>query len=343
MHKTTIIFKTKLGGMTTRAALISSCTLLVGCPPLIVPNLETHGYDQIYSFPDPPRPWLTLESDGVALYQYQSCDKKGELCSRQNIAALKSATSPNWKNLLESYKISQSLQGDGVPMYRPLSAYVPGTRYRLMGSFGYYPDVIFLDPDKLENNDRNGWPVPDLRSVQIEDRNSLAQPDYIDVQLVIYDDDHRWIFINTPKLNHDTLDRPTAEFVPSKLFHFENADDPRLNQPMELFYSTPEMASRGYRVVSGKAAEWRVDAYNMKFHAEQIGIADITFPSAPLKLDTRTTSSTTVAGNATLLCHYSHTQFNLGWMDAGERGGPSEAYRKRCEPFVAQDETTSTQ
>jgi hypothetical protein len=185
--------------------------------------------------------------------------------------------------------------------------------------------------------------VPDLRSVQIEDRNSLAQPDYIDVQLVIYDDDHRWIFINTSKLNHDTLDRPTAEFVPSKLFHFENADDPRLNQPVELFYSTPEMTSRGYRVVSGKAAEWRVDAYNMKFHAEQIGIADITFPSAPLKLDTRTTSSTTVAGNATLLCHYSHTQFNLEWMDAGERGGTSEAYRKRCEPFVAQDEPTSTQ
>ncbi|WP_322066818.1 hypothetical protein [Burkholderia ubonensis] len=46
-----------------------------------------------------------------------------------------------------------------------------------------------------------------------------------------------------------------------------------------------------------------------------------------------TPAAKAVAGKPTLLCHYSHTQFNLGWMDAAQHSGPSEADRKYCEPY----------
>ena len=35
----------------------------------------------------------------------------------------------------------------------------------------------------------------------------------------------------------------------------------------------------------------------------------------PLKLDTLTLDGKTVSGQPTLRCYYSHTQFNLGWLD----------------------------
>ena len=53
----------------------------------------------------------------------------------------------------------------------------------------------------------------------------------------------------------------------------------------------------------------------------------------PLKLDTLTLDGKTVSGQPTLRCYYSHTQFNLGWLDSGPRGAPSEAYRNRCDPY----------
>ena len=56
----------------------------------------------------------------------------------------------------------------------------------------------------------------------------------------------------------------------------------------------------------------------------------------PLKLDTLTLDGKTVSGQPTLRCYYSHTQFNLGWLDSGPRGAPSEAYRNRCDPYPGQ-------
>lgn len=200
-----------------------------------------------------------------------------------------------------------------------------------MGSFDTYPEIVFLNPDNVTGKQNIDNPMQGNRSVSIEEFNNLAYPRDIDVQLVIYDDEHRWIFVHQPKFNSTRKDNPTDLFVPSKLFQFATSDDARLNQPMALYYFSP--TSRGSRVVSGKAKEWWIDKYQRKNPANQIGLADVVFPSVPLKLDALTVDSKATPGQPTLRCHYSHTQFNLGWMDAGSRGGPSEAYRKNCEPY----------
>ncbi|WP_431824967.1 hypothetical protein [Burkholderia sp. F1] len=328
------IFKSRYFQMAKWLSLAPISALLAGCPPMIVPNFETQKYNEVYSFPTDPRPWLALENDGINLYMYQQCDPPHDECYRQNLVALKSGIRPDWKNLLdEAHAVSWRVQGVNAPMRRPLSAYVPGTKYRLMGSFDSYPEVVFLNPENLADNKKTGKPARGNRYIQFEEFNNLAYPQDLNVQLVIYDDDHQWIFVNQPKFNSDRTDNPTDLFVPSKLFHFESGDDARLNQAMALYYATPKTAPIGYRVVSGKAAEWWIDKYKTKNFANQIGLADVVFPSVPLKLDTLTVDSKAVAGKPTLLCHYSHTQFNLGWMDAGQHGGPSEADRKDCEPY----------
>ncbi|WP_144029983.1 MULTISPECIES: hypothetical protein [Burkholderia] len=320
-------------------ALAPICALLAGCPPMIVPNVQTHAYNQVYHFSDDPQPWLTLENEGISLYLYQGCDDPPNACRRQNLVALKRGTPPEWKNLLDARSVSWRIQGMNVPMRRPLSAYVPGTQYRLMGSFDTYPEIVFSIPKNLTDHRNYDAAANTTRYVKIEEFNTLAYPQDLNVKLVIYDDTHQWIFIDQPKFKPDRTDNPTDLFIPSKLFRFEASDDARLNQPMALYYVSPATAPTGYRVVSGKAAESWIDKYKIKYPAHQIGLADVTFPSAPLTLDTRTVESRTVSGQPTLQCRYSSTQFNLGWMDTAQRGGPSEAERKGCEPYQGQAAT----
>ncbi|CAM3312059.1 Lipoprotein [Burkholderia ubonensis] len=300
---------------------------------MISPHFKTQRYIQVYSFPADPHPWLALENDGVSLYMYQKCDHAQEGCYRQNLVALKSGTRPDWKNLLdEALAVSVRVRFENSPMRRPLSAYVPGTKYRLMGSFDLYPEIVFLNPEILIKNTNPDGAAHGIRNIEIDDINTLAHPQNLNVKLVIYDDDHQWVFVNQPKYNSDRTDNPTDLFVPSKLFRLETGDDARLNQPMALYYSGPKMPSRGYRVVSGKAAEWWVDYYKIKHDAHQIGLADVMFPTVPVKLDTLTVDSKTVPGKPTLLCHYSYTNFYVGWLDS-PRGGPSETHRDDCEPY----------
>ncbi|MEK7912589.1 hypothetical protein AAB988_04160 [Burkholderia contaminans] len=307
--------------------------LLAGCPPMIVPHFSTRSYDKIYSFPAEPRPWLTLESEGISLYLYNSCHDRSSDCKWQNLVALKSGTKPDWKILLDARPISWRVQGTNLPMRRPISAYVPGTKYRFMGAFDNYPEIVFAIPDDLVADKRNRDPGWARRYRQIEDYNSLASPVAIDIQLVVYDDEHQWIFARQPKPDYRRKDYPTDLFVPSDLFRFSGGDDVRLHQSMALYYVSPKTAPIGYRVVSGKAAEYWVGNYNIKYRAHQISLADITFPSAPLTLDSLTVDDKSVTGKPTLLCHYSYTQFNLGWMDATPNSRPSEEDRKNCEPI----------
>ncbi|WP_420211430.1 hypothetical protein ACN8ZM_28660 [Burkholderia aenigmatica] len=307
--------------------------LLAGCPPMIVPHFSTKSYEKIYSFPAEPRPWLTLESEGISLYFYNSCHDRSSDCKWQNLVALKSGTKPDWKILLDARPISWKVQGTNLPMRRPISAYVPGTKYRFMGAFDNYPEIVFAIPDDLVADKRNRDPGWARRYSQIEDYNSLASPVAIDIQLIVYDDEHQWIFARQPKPDSRRKDYPTDLFVPSDLFRFSGGDDVRLHQSMALYYVSPKTAPIGYRVVSGKAAEYWVGDYNIKYRAHQIALADVTFPSVPLTLDALTVDDKSAAGKPTLLCHYSYTQFNLGWMDAAQNSGPSEEDRKNCEPI----------
>ncbi|WP_174918318.1 hypothetical protein [Burkholderia lata] len=307
--------------------------LLAGCPPMIVPHFSTKSYEKIYSFPAEPRPWLTLESEGISLYLYNSCHDRSSDCKWQNLVALKSGTKPDWKILLDARPISWKVQGTNLPMRRPISAYVPGTKYRFMGAFDNYPEIVFAIPDDLVADKGNRDPGWGRRYRQIEDYNSLASPVAIDIQLVVYDDEHQWIFARQPKPDSRRKDYPTDLFVPSDLFRFSGGDDVRLHQSMALYYVSPKTAPIGYRVVSGKAAEYWVGNYNIKYRSHQIALADVTFPSAPLTLDALTVDDKSVTGKPTLLCHYSYTQFNLGWMDATPNIGPSEEDRKNCEPI----------
>ena len=87
---------------------------------------------------------------------------------------------------------------------------------------------------------------------------------------------------------------------------------------MALYYTGRRQAI-GRRVVSG-TAEWQSKTRLVN----PISLADVEFPSVPLKLDTLTLDGKTVSGQPTLRCYYSHTQFNLGWLDSGPRGAPSE-------------------
>ena len=309
-------------------ALLTS-VLLAGCPPMIVPHFSTKSYEKIYSFPAEPRPWLTLENEGISLYLYNSCYDRSSDCKWQNLVALKSGTKPDWKSLLDARPISWKVQGTNLPMRRPISAYVPGTKYRFMGAFNNYPEIVFAIPDELVADKGNRDPS----YMQIEDYNSLASPVAIDIQLVVYDDEHQWIFARQPKPNYERKNYPTDLFVPSDLFRFSGGDDVRLHQSMALYYVSLKTAPTGYRVVSGKAAEYWVGKFNIKYRADQIALADVTFPSVPLTLDALTVDDKSVAGKPTLLCHYSSTQFNLGWMDAAQHREPSEEDRKNCEPI----------
>ncbi|WP_412530296.1 hypothetical protein [Burkholderia lata] len=320
-------------------ALAPIGALLAGCPPMIVPNVQTHTYDKVYRFSADPHPWLTLDNEDISLYLYQECDNPPNECRQQNLVALKSGIPPDWKSLLDARAVSWRVQGANLPMRRPLSAYVPGTQYRLMGSFDNYPEIVFSIPKNLTGHRNYDEADDNNRYVKIEEFNTLAYPQDLNVKLVIYDDTHQWIFIDQPKFKPDRSDNPTDLFIPSKLFRFEASDDARLNQPMALYYVSPATRPTGYRVVSGKAAETWINKYKIKYPAHQIGLADVTFPSVPLTLDTRTVESRTVSGKPTLQCHYSSTQFNLGWMDAAQRGGPSEAKRKSCEPYQGQAAT----
>ncbi|WP_155774251.1 hypothetical protein [Burkholderia pseudomultivorans] len=325
------ITRTKYWQRARWLALLPVSALLAGCPPLIVPNVQTETYHRIYSIPANPVPWLALEKDGIDLYMYQDCFQ-GK-CEEQNLVALKSGAAPDWKNLLDAPKLSWQVQGENVPMRRPLSAYVPGTKYRLMGAFGRYPEIVLANPGYLANNKNTSSSPPEVLYRKVEDFNTLAYPGNIDIQLVIYDDDHQWIFANQPEFHPDLKDPPTDLFVPGKLFRFEASDDARLNRPMALYYSSPKLAPSGYRVVAGKAAEWRIDKYRTKHDARQIALADVVFPAVPLKLDTLAVDSKTVSTRPTLRCRYSHTQFNLGWLDAAQHGAPTEKDRKGCAPY----------
>ncbi|CAB3969273.1 hypothetical protein BLA9940_00151 [Burkholderia aenigmatica] len=316
-------------------ALAPICALLAGCPPLIMPNVETHKYNATYRFPADPQPWLTLERDGISFYIYQDCSAASDVCPWQNLVALKTGTPPDWKNLIDARAINWNVKDVDIPIRRPLSAYVPGTRYRLVGSFGHHPKIVLADPEELLSKNSAYRYVQGSRDMHIESFNDLVYPADIDVQLVIYDDDHQWVFVNPPKFKPNTGEHPTDLYVPSKLFHFEAGNDARLNQPMALYYTQTRMSFTGYRVVSGKAEEWWLDKYQVKHPANQITLAEVVFPSVPLKLDTLTLDDKTVSGAPTLRCRYSHTQFNLGWLDSGPRGGPSEAYRKGCDPYPA--------
>lgn len=312
-------------------ALIPVSALLAGCPPLIVPNVRTETYNKVYSIPAKPVPWLALEKDGIDLYLYQDCFQ-GK-CEQHNLVALKRGTTPDWKNLLDAPQLSWRVQGENKPMRRPLSAYVPGTKYRLMGAFDRYPEIVLANPGYLASNKNTSSAPREVLYRKVDDFNTLVYPGDIDIQLVIYDDDHQWIFANQPRFGREIKDPPTDLFVPAKLFRFDASDDARLNQPMALYYSSPKLAPSGYRVVSGQAAQWRIDKYNIKHDARQIALADVMFPAGPLALDTRTVDSRTVSAAPTLLCRYSHTQFNLGWMDAAQHGAPTEKDRKGCEPY----------
>lgn len=307
--------------------------LLAGCPPMIVPHFSTKSYEKIYSFPAEPRPWLTLENEGISLYLYNSCYDRSSDCKWQNLVALKSGTKPDWKSLLDARPISWKVQGTNLPMRRPISTYVPGTKYRFMGAFNNYPEIVFAIPDDLVADKGNRDPGWARRYTQIEDYNSLAIPVAIDIQLVVYDDEHQWIFARQPQPKSERKDYPTDLFVPSDLFRFSGGDDVRLHQSMALYYVSPKTAPTGYRVVSGKAAEYWVGDFNIKYKANQIALADVIFPSVPLTLDALTVDDKSVAGKPTLLCHYSYIQFNLGWMDAAQHRGPSEEDRKNCEPI----------
>ncbi|VWD43675.1 hypothetical protein BLA39750_05573 [Burkholderia lata] len=313
-------------------ALAPICASLAGCPPLIMPNVTTQKYDNTFSFPADPQPWLTLENDDINFYIYQGCDSYSDGCDRQYLIPLKRGTPPDWKNLLDGHPITWFIQGVNVPLRRPLSAYVPGTHYRLLGSFGHHPEIVLANPQDLFSDKHPGYPAQGVLRLAIEDFNELVYPGDIDVQLVIYEDDHQWVFTNPPKFKPRTGDHPKDLFVPGKLFHFEAGDDARLNQPMALYYTGRGQGSIGRRVVSGDAAQW----WSKKNRVNPVSLADVEFPSVPLKLDTLTLDGKTMSGQPTLRCYYSHTQFNLGWLDSGPRGGPSEAYRTRCDPYPGQ-------
>ena len=89
-------------------------------------------YDRTFSFSANPHPWLTLENDEINFYIYQGCDSYSDGCERQYLIPLKRGTPPDWKNLLDGHPITWFIQGVNVPLRRPLSAYVPGTHYRLV-------------------------------------------------------------------------------------------------------------------------------------------------------------------------------------------------------------------
>ncbi|WP_159068961.1 hypothetical protein [Burkholderia metallica] len=305
---------------------------LAGCPPLIMPNVETHKYNHTFSFPADPHPWLTLENDGVNFYIYQECDSFSDGCDRQHLVALKRGTPPDWKNLLDAHWIPWFVQGVNVPLRRPLSAYVPGTHFRLLGSFGHHPLIVLANPQDLFGDKHPGDAAQGTRRLSIEDFNKLVYPGDIDVQLVIYDDDHQWVFTNPPQFKPRTGDHPKDLFVPRKLFRFEASDDARLNRPMALYYAAHGEASISRRVVAGDAAQW----WRKESLVNPVSLADVVFPSTPLELDTLTLDDKTVSGQPTRRCYYSHTQFNLGWLDSGPRSGPSEDDRDRCDPYPAQ-------
>ncbi|WP_175001676.1 hypothetical protein [Burkholderia lata] len=321
------LFKSTILQSSKWLAMIPACALLAGCPPLIVPHFTTSKYGAVYSIPDDPRPWLTLENDGISLYLYQECDHPKQGCRRQKLVALKRGTRPDWKPLLDANLISWRVQDLNAPMRRPISAYVPGTRYRFMGTFGHYPEITFAIPTELVSSK-----AMHNRYTQLEDFNDIVYPADIDVQLVIYDDDHQWIFSNQPNFKSDGKKHPTDLFIPAKLFRFDTNDDARLHRPMALYYVSTVTRPIGYRVIAGHAVESQQNKTPRLGHW-QIALADITFPSSTLKLDTATADTRTVAGQPTLACDYSHTQFNLGWMDEAHHSPPSEAYRNGCEPY----------
>ena len=143
-------------------ALAPMSILLACCPPLIVPHFETRKYETIYSIPADPHPWLALKDDGIDLYLYQECYDVHR-CHFQKLVAIKNGTRPEWKDLLDARGPSLRVQGEHVPMRRPLSAYVPGTKYRLIGSFDHFPKIVFSIPKKTDRSSilrRAGIPEP---------------------------------------------------------------------------------------------------------------------------------------------------------------------------------------
>ena len=109
-----------------------------------------------------------------------------------------------------------------MPLRRPLSAYVPGTHYRL-SLFGHHPKIVLVNPQDLFNDKHPGYPVQSVIRLAIEDFNELVYPGDIDVQLVIYEDDHQWVFTNPPKFKPRTeTTRMTCSF-PASFFTLKSA------------------------------------------------------------------------------------------------------------------------
>lgn len=72
-----------------------------------------------------------------------------------------------------------------------------------MGSFDHYPEITFAIPKDLvaSREKPNSYTM-------LEDFNDIVYPADIEIQLVIYDDDHQWIFANQPKFKSDEKKTP---------------------------------------------------------------------------------------------------------------------------------------
>ena len=75
---------------------------------------------------------------------------------------------------------------------------------------------MLVNPQDLFNDKHPGYPVQSVIRLAIEDFNELVYPGDIDVQLVIYEDDHQWVFTNPPKFKPRTeTTRMTCSFPAS--------------------------------------------------------------------------------------------------------------------------------
>lgn len=322
-------------------APLTACITLTGCPPLFMPTVKTSKWDVLYSFPDNPKPWVSLEQEGINLYKYYKCDKRftgeGYNCNPKLVGLSKNVT-PNFKILLEANYIEYN--HTEKYMARPLSAYTPETKKRFLNIVGSVSQITIGDTVCLASEEysytRRCSSRTDLGNYHNFIKNIPFHPAELRVQLVIYDDNHQWIFTDPFEFNKD-IDLPPPElFIPGKLFHFDILEDERLTRPMALFYADLTKSYIADLVVSGKAKKWVTTKYKTKSPAHQISISDIPFPSVALRIDNRTVAGEDMQAKPTLLCHYGSVEFGIGLFGELNSQPPTEKHRKDCEPFHGQ-------
>ncbi len=309
--------------------IAAATLLLVGCiPPFIWPHVETQRSDVGYILPvSGAEPWLHLDN-GLDFYAWQDCYgyvSHRDPCEGPSLTAVPAGTAPDWMHLLRWYSPTTAASDSRVEIVRPLSAYA-GTTDRLLGLFRRYEgspakddDIRLVRPASEDRYDQRALGAAPFteRSINIWHDMSASGAEVGEIQLVVYDDQHVWIFASS-------VDKQGATdlYVPEKLFHFKGDIRALMSQPMLLYYDDDVSQGNARRVVANEmdaSRGHRIPFKQMPLPNEFFEVDPVAF-RRPVRRDQL----------PTVLCHYSESEFHASMLDDYQRRAPE---LKSCKPF----------